>query len=278
MARTAERPEPRLPPSVGLLAVGVAPRIVQVIDPDTGGVCLDTTGHTSEVLAAAVSANGEKLASAGKARLPSAAAGPTVGPAAALDPFAGLAPRQTRFASAKSGAHGRPPALAPRRARLVTPSPRPRSQDCSFHVWDVCSGAYALGVRGHNRRGACVCAVGDDGYLSPPSRCPVEGHAEAVQCIALSPRGSRIATGAWDTEVALWDTRFGQARRSPLRPRPDLPPPLAPLLNPAPARTFGRSGFSASRGTGASWAASASARQTARCSPAARYRPPPLYC
>ena len=160
----------------------------------------------------------------------------------------------------------------------MTPSPRPRSQDCSFHVWDVRSGAHALGVRGHNRRGACVCAVGDDGYLSPPSRCPVEGHAEAVQCIALSPRGSRIATGAWDTEVALWDTRFGQARRSPLRPRPDLPPPLAPLLNPAPARTFGRSGFSASRGTGASWAASASARQTARCSPAARYRPPPLYC
>jgi hypothetical protein len=88
MARTAERPEPRLPPSVGLLAVGVAPRIVQVIDPDTGGVCLDTTGHTSEVLAAAVSANGEKLASAGKARLPGAAAGPTAGPPAAPHPFA----------------------------------------------------------------------------------------------------------------------------------------------------------------------------------------------
>ncbi|KAJ1476275.1 WD40-repeat-containing domain protein [Baffinella frigidus] len=65
-------------------------------------------------------------------------------------------------------------------------------KDCSWHLWDVAR--------------ACVCTMGEDGYFdAATSGCPVGGHSEAVQAIAVSPCGARVATGGWDTQVIVWD-------------------------------------------------------------------------
>lgn len=83
-------------------------------------------------------------------------------------------------------------------------------KDCSWHLWDVASGEHRLDVRGHDCQGACVCTMGEDGYFdAATSGCPVGGHSEAVQAIAVSPCGARVATGGWDTQVIMWDARTG---------------------------------------------------------------------
>lgn len=42
------------------------------------------------------------------------------------------------------------------------------------------------------------------------------GHTDAVQCAAVNPVGSRLATGGWDDRLLLWPTGD---HASPLKPR-----------------------------------------------------------
>ena len=45
--------------------------------------------------------------------------------------------------------------------------------------------------------------------LTPPPRHILEGHAGQVWCVAVSPDGSKIASGSADFTVMLWNIETG---------------------------------------------------------------------
>jgi cytochrome c len=135
-----------------------------------------------------------------------------------LAPIPGPAP-----ARAQEAAHGGPVrALAVSGAALAS-----AGFDQSMIVWDPEAGRARAVVRWHAGAvnalaplpGGGFASAGEDGRIAlwpaRPGARPdrvLEGHAEPVAALALSPDGRRLASAAWDGTGRVWDLATGAAR------------------------------------------------------------------
>lgn len=118
-----------------------------------------------------------------------------------------------------------PQALSPSGDRLAS-----ASFDRSWKIWDVYDRRELLHVRGHDREAPCCCEIGLFGRCcrSVRASCPVTGNSRAVESIAFSADGERVATGGADTAVMVWDAR-ARRRQLLLSGHSGTPGPAPPL-------------------------------------------------
>lgn len=195
-------------PDGTVLATGADDATVRLWNPRTGVLQQTLTGHTKEVRAVAFSPDGATLASGaadGTVRLWQSATG------ALLRILSGH-PRGVASV-----------AFAADSATVTVGLTAAQGQEALWH-WEVTTGTSHKGFRDPERvprdgalrplvswpSGDTVAwGVGDDIKLGtlPAYRVTktLEGHREDVMALAVSPDGRRLASGAFDTTVMLWD-------------------------------------------------------------------------
>ena len=89
------------------------------------------------------------------------------------------------------------------------------SDDKTIKIWDIESGSCLSTLRGHSRDNP-ECTCNHRPYEANP-QCPVSGHDDGVLSVCFSPDGKKIASGAKDKTVRIWDAATGAAVGSPLR-------------------------------------------------------------
>ena len=62
---------------------------------------------------------------------------------------------------------------------------------------------------GHSGEGSCICSTVEYGQRRVNAGCPVAGHSETVNSIAISPDGKRVVSGSDDELVKMWNAETG---------------------------------------------------------------------
>jgi len=90
--------------------------------------------------------------------------------------------------------------------------------DTTVRVWEIIQ---TPAVAGEAAASEAAAAGGDDGDAPPPppplvsSSCALilRGHTHHVFCVAFSPAGNTLASGAFDETLRVWDVRTGRCLR-----------------------------------------------------------------
>ena len=89
---------------------------------------------------------------------------------------------------------------------------------CQWEIRTASTFEERLYNRGHSGTGGCICEGGlntecGSGGRRPDPGCPAPGHYGTIEAIAFSRCGRRLATGARDGLVIVWETMHGTALR-----------------------------------------------------------------
>ena len=84
----------------------------------------------------------------------------------------------------------------------------------SWNLLDAASGAVCMTGARHDGTGDCSCNVikrgGEKGRRKADAGCTLRAHTAALETLAFSPCGQRLATGGKDHTIVLWDVQTGR--------------------------------------------------------------------